>query len=110
MPQELVTVKTGKPVRPPNITGITSTQTLLSLPDMTEPGAFKADPTGRCCGMYSGHSLSARPGVPMQGSHRVSPCIRYDRLSVHCPYRLLFIVLLQSVSETRLFTAEIVLP
>jgi hypothetical protein len=24
-----------------------------------------------------------------------SPCIRYDRLSVHRPYRLLFIVLLQ---------------
>jgi hypothetical protein len=30
-----------------------------------------------------------------KGAHRVSPCIRYDRLSAHRPYSLLFIVLLQ---------------
>jgi hypothetical protein len=32
-----------------------------------------------------------------KGAHRVSPCIRYDRLSAHRPYSLLFIVLLQSL-------------
>jgi hypothetical protein len=30
-----------------------------------------------------------------RGAHRVSPDIRYDRLSTHRPYSLLLIVLLQ---------------
>jgi hypothetical protein len=37
--------------------------------------------------------------VLFQGAHRVSPCIRYDRLSAHRPYSLLFIVLLQISSQ-----------
>jgi hypothetical protein len=55
--------------------------------------------------LISAYALRVRPYKMEEeywpGAHRVSPDIRYDRLSTHRPYSLLLIVLLQNVCASQ---------